>query len=112
MKKRKEKSEEKGKTEKDEGKEEKRKGKSPWVAAVLNLIVPGIGYIYAGKKRTVFSVFLALAFALITIANFMGGASVKFESALTKIMYNAVSISYLLLLIVFAWDAYKDVEEE
>ncbi|MBI2853012.1 MAG: hypothetical protein HYX84_07940 [Chloroflexi bacterium] len=37
------------------------KRKSQWGAAVLNLLLPGLGYLYVGRKRQWFSVGLLVA---------------------------------------------------
>ncbi|HXH27120.1 MAG TPA: hypothetical protein VNG90_04435 [Candidatus Acidoferrum sp.] len=35
--------------------------KNKWLAAVLNLILPGVGYIYIGESRVVFGVMLLIS---------------------------------------------------
>jgi hypothetical protein len=90
--------------------------KNPWIAAVLNFIVPGIGYIYAGKKRTETSLFLAIFFGLslainITVAMF-GGLEMNITNPVLGTMFAVTEFLYILMLAMFAWDAFRDVEEK
>ena len=40
-----------------------KKKKSPWLAAILNFIFPGVGYIYVGKRK-IFSYLLIIGLVL------------------------------------------------
>jgi hypothetical protein len=38
------------------------KPKNPWIAAILNFLLPGLGYWYAGRKKLIVSIgFLILS---------------------------------------------------
>ena len=37
-----------------------KKQKNPWIAAILNFLFPGLGYLYGQKKRLIFSVPLTI----------------------------------------------------
>jgi len=83
--------------------------KNPWIAAVLNFILPGLGYIYAGQKRKLYGVGL---FILSIWVGFHDWEEIR--GVLTGKM--GISEHFLLFIIlyplVFAWDAYRDVVEE
>ena len=76
------------------------KGKSQWGAAFLNLIIPGVGYIYVGAKRQTLSIGMTVA----TVATYMSPAywRAEFDPALI--------IGSLVFAAVFAIDAYRDAE--
>lgn len=40
-----------------------KENKKPWIAAVLNFLLPGIGYFYAGKKH----IFVSIGFTILSI---------------------------------------------
>ena len=88
--------------------------RSPWIAAILNFIFPGLGYMYVGSKRQIFRVGLLLSSVLVFIGILAGGNNVEngtgptgSESAGLLIFMGAfISAS------VFAIDAYRDGEEK
>ncbi len=73
--------------------------KNPWIAAVLNFVLPGLGYIYVGK-RLVFGVGLALLSIIIGIY------WIFFEIPFIMIVDSLV-VEFLL-----AYDGYKTAEEK
>lgn len=76
--------------------------KNPWIAALLNLLAPGLGYIYAGR-RTVFGAGLLLVVVIVPLflINF------QFVSAQDEF----ASLAWAAALgILFAYDAYHDVK--
>ena len=85
------------------------KTKNPWAAAVLNFILPGLGYIYTKKKRIIFSVSLFILSIIVAIHDW---------DEITAILYGRMSLTvhFMLFIIlyplVFAWDAYKDAKEK
>lgn len=80
-----------------------KKKKSPWLAALLNFILPGLGYLYIGK-RLLFGLFIALSF-LFVIADFL-----IYDIVYPELTYISI-LSSLLTLIAFAYDGYKTAEE-
>lgn len=79
--------------------------KSPWVAAVLNLLIWGAGYIYNGV-RTAYGVGLIVVEILEHAPLFYLGleATVSFPIMLYP-------ISHLLISVLLAYDGYKDTEK-
>lgn len=76
----------------------KHKEKKPILAGFLNFLLPGLGYVYAGKRIN-FGISLIL-FSLIYI-------SVTFNQALTGQDY----FFGIILGLIFAYDGYKTAEE-
>lgn len=75
------------------------KKKNPWIAGILNAVVPGIGYLYIGKRK-IFSYLLISGFIL---------------SIIDMIYYEWFPpdtiigwISTIVLLFAFGYDAYKE----
>lgn len=79
------------------------KDKKPWLAALLNFLIWGLGYLYVGKRKT-FGVLFIIAFVL---SFFIPDESLNF-SAFDWII---VLIAYLLMAIAFAYDAYGTAQE-
>lgn len=83
--------------------------KNPWVSAVLNFILPGLGYIYGRKKRMVFSVGLLVLSIWVAIHDW---------NEITAILSGKTGITehFLLFIIlyplVFAYDAFRDAKEK
>ena len=74
--------------------------RNPWLAAVLNFIVPGIGYIYTGK-RIVFAIGILVSMVLLGIYAFDKPYLLK------DWLFNLTTIT---LSLAFAYDAYKEVK--
>ena len=79
-----------------------KQSKNPWVAAILNFIFYGAGYIYSGR-RTNFGVILLISWVLSAISG-MGNISL---GDLPVGQY----IAMILLSIALAYDGYKTTEE-
>ena len=82
-----------------------RESKNPWLAAVLNFIIPGVGYLYVGR-RTEFAVIL-LAGWIISLGvsgSAFAGAS-TFDAGL-------IALSELLMMMAFAYDGYMSAKEK
>ncbi len=83
--------------------------KNPWVAAVLNFILPGLGYIYSGTKRKLF----AWGLFILSI-----GVGIHDWNELTGILTGRMSLTehFVLFIIlyplVFAYDAYMDAAKK
>ncbi len=82
--------------------------KKSWAAAILNFLLPGLGYIYVGIKRRFYS------WALFVLSIWV---AVHDWHEITAILSGKMKITehFLLFIIlyplVFAWDAYRDVKE-
>lgn len=77
--------------------------KNPWVAALLNFFVPGLGYLYVGRgKRTWFSLGLTISSILVIAYGVKTGSATLPSFAFT---------GSLVAMLAFAWDAYKDALE-
>lgn len=77
--------------------------KNPWIAAVLNLVITGAGYIYVGK-RVSFG-------ALLLVADLFAYYWMFTDPVGQKLMENGlITIAGLLYLFAFAYDAYKDAK--
>lgn len=81
----------------------KNKSISPWVAAILNLLLPGLGYVYVGKRigfgvGLIFSGIILWGFATLsynTVTNF------------PLVMW----IDTIILSILFAYDGFNTAKE-
>lgn len=86
------------------------RNKSPWIAAVLNLILPGAGYIYAGM-RVRFGVLLIAAMVLVLFGpNPEYTRNVDTQTVATDPSTIVVGIAGIMVSIGFAYDAYCDVK--
>ncbi len=77
----------------------------PWVAAIFNLLVPGSGYLYNGKR-----LFLGGALTIFYLLSYYIGLS---QSAPTSdapitIVNIVLLISFFAANIAFSWDAYQE----
>jgi hypothetical protein len=80
------------------------KTKKPWLAAVLNLVLNGVGYIYNGK-RVVFGVLILISSI---ISYFIEGSDINILSSEVKVIAVA---AYLIMTIAFTLDAYQEAKE-
>ena len=76
--------------------------KNPWVAAVLNFIIPGLGYLYVGKKHVLVSVGFI-------VVNLLSALFLPFPtedlSFLDKYSWAPL---FILVSLIFSFDAYQD----
>lgn len=80
------------------------KTKKPWLAAVLNVLLLGLGYLYVGKRK-LFGALLLVADLLISVWTFHE------PETLQLMISNAWVVSGSILMVVaFAMDAYHDAE--
>lgn len=80
--------------------------KNPWIAALLNFVLPGLGYIYGGKKRKLFSwgiFILSIGVAIHDWNELVGILSGKMGLTDHFVLF------IILYPLVFAYDAYMDV---
>ena len=83
-------------------------GKSPWIAAFLNFVIWGSGYLYI-KHRMV----LGIGLVLVTFINFSILMSIP-EVILVRnaeLFFIWLSFIWIALSILFAVDAYKETQE-
>jgi hypothetical protein len=84
------------------------KQKSPWIAAALNLLLPGAGYIYAGM-RVRFGVILIAAMVLVLFGPKPEyNQTVDTSVAVTDPSGIVVAVAGIMVSIGFAYDAYCD----
>lgn len=88
------------------------KRRNPWVSAICNFIVPGIGYIYNGigrdRNQVIFGALIFFAY-LISYVNifgtfFFGSASTVEVDIVPPIVNN---LAYFILPLAVAYDGYK-----
>lgn len=83
------------------------KSKNPWIAAILNFLFPGLGYLYAGKKKLVVSIGFLILSVWVAIHDW---------NEITGILSGKISITEHFLLfiilypIVFAYDGFMDAK--
>lgn len=77
--------------------------KNPWIAALLNFLFYGAGYLYAGKKKAL-GWGLVVVFIAMTIEFFLGSINHIRDPISTH------TISTTLLSFVVAYDIYKIVK--
>lgn len=77
--------------------------KKPWLAAFLNVLVTGTGYLYVGK-RTAFAVMLIISEVLAYFWLFSE------PTALTVFSNPWVMMAGVLYWIAFAFDAYQEAK--
>lgn len=74
--------------------------KNAWWAAVLNFVLPGLGYLYTGRKRQFFSVGLLVSSVIAYLSPTFWKADLDAPAVLS---------SFLFALIV-AIDGYRDAQ--
>lgn len=85
------------------------KNKNPWIAAILNFLLPGLGYIYAGSRHIIVS----MGFFVLSI-----WVAVHDWNEITAILRGNMSVTEHFLLfiilypIVFAFDAFRDTTKQ
>ena len=76
--------------------------KNKYLAAILNFLVWGLGYVYLGKKN-LFSVLLIVGSLLSTIAGYL-----PLGEVILPFSFRAITESgFLLVDVAFAYDAYN-----
>lgn len=88
--------------------------KLPWLAAILNFILPGAGYVYVGTRLR-FGVLLLASMAIAIFAPPMENAAdttqVNLETYIQDPGFLAIMISGLLIAAAFAYDAWGDAKD-
>ncbi len=85
-----------------ETKHMKIRNKNPWIAAILN-IIPGLGYLYLGKRR-IFAILLLLTTLLGMLFSYLGFLK---EVPITPLY----GISLIIYFIAYVYDAYEEAKE-
>ncbi len=89
------------------------KKKNPWIAAILNFLVPGTGYLYAGT-RVRFGVLLIAAMVLWMFGptpQYAQDVTVDPQSLVTDPGVIVMTIAGAMIAFGFAYDAYFDVRQ-
>ena len=81
-------------------KRRKSTGKNPWIAAILNIIIAGLGYIYVGRRKN-FGYLLIIGQVLI-LANIMVNPTAQ-NTAIEPL----VIIGGILWELAFAYDGFR-----
>jgi len=79
--------------------------KNPWIAAVANFFVPGLGYLYAGSKRMWFAILLVVGSVLSGYWMFINA---EVYSLMTSLFANVI---YLSWGIAFAIDGFNEAKK-
>ncbi len=77
--------------------------KEAWIAALLNFLVPGVGYIYA-KKRVVFGIIMFLSMVIFSIYS-----SLLYNLYEIPAYLNMFFAAFLILSVGFAYDIYTEL---
>ncbi|MEX0668500.1 MAG: hypothetical protein WD061_02060 [Candidatus Saccharimonadales bacterium] len=87
--------------------------KTPWIAAILNLVIPGAGYIYVGNRLR-FGVLLVAASLIVLFAPANEEAAESAETTLEAMLQDPAFISMLvaalLVAAAFAYDGWRDAK--
>jgi len=79
--------------------------KNPWLAAILNALIPGLGYLYI-RKRILFGTLLIGWTFVATVWVYLIPAEI-----FNQIFWNVLGVSGMILLAAaFAIDAYKEAK--
>ncbi|MCK4997152.1 hypothetical protein KAS08_02515 [Candidatus Pacearchaeota archaeon] len=81
------------------GVKKKSNAKKPVLAGFLNLIVPGLGYVYAGKR-------INFGIALIIFSVFYVGATINQIATFEDYFFG------IILSFIFAYDGYRTAKEK
>ena len=79
--------------------------KTPWLAALLNFLIPGVGYIYTGKR-----VWFGILLIIWQILGFFVASSF-FPYPEGYNPWQMDLAAQLLISLIFAYDGYKTAEE-
>jgi len=78
---------------------------APWIAAILNFFLPGVGFVYCGTKLLaivgglLFIASLNLQFSVFTVANVIGTTMTMFERLTVQRFVSAFGIAFLLAIL-------------
>ena len=80
--------------------------RNPYLAAILNALLYGLGYVYLGKKMF-FGIFLIFS-CIFAIAFFAAGI----EEGLVFLLHPLMLTSIILSCVAFAYDAFEEARKE
>ncbi|NIP40047.1 MAG: hypothetical protein GTN39_00855 [Candidatus Aenigmarchaeota archaeon] len=85
-----------------------RYGRSPWLAAFLNLLVWGSGYVYIGHRMI-----LGVGLVIVSILNFLILLSIPEAILLrgSELFSLWLSFIWIALSVLFAIDVYRETKE-
>lgn len=78
--------------------------KRPWLAALLNVVLSGLGYIYVGKRKT-FGILLMISELISLIA-----LSLNYEAAVEFASNPWILVSGVFMIVALAIDAYNEAK--
>ncbi len=82
----------------------KKQNKNPLVAALLNFLMPGLGYAYAGNKRKLVSYGFLLLSIIVAIY--------EWDDIINALFHGKINFDFMIYIIIypviFAYDAYVD----
>jgi len=83
-------------------------GKSPWIAAFLNFVVWGLGYIYIRHRMV-----LGAGLLLVAVVNFITLVFMPSEILLpsSELFYVWLSFIWVALSLLFALDVFRETKE-
>ena len=83
-------------------------GRSPWLAAFLNFVIWGLGYVYIGHRMI-----LGLGLVIVSILNFLILISIPETILLSgaELFSMWLSFIWIALSVLFAIDVYRETEE-
>jgi uncharacterized membrane protein len=79
--------------------------KRPWLAALLNFLLLGLGYVYNGKRT-----FLGVGLIIATFVSAMAYMLTPFPANLAASVLVIYVISDLMFSLLFAYDAYTEAQ--
>ena len=87
-------------------------GKNPWIAAILNFLIFGLGYIYNGK-RTVLGFLLLMGVASVYLLTLLPSSEVStaIEYTGTKLISEILGLGFYFIPLGLAYDAYKEAKD-
>ena len=91
----------------------RKRKKNPWIAAILNLLFWGLGYVYNGK-RVLFGVLILIADLSFTLAVILAGMTSGDYSLISDsdlIGGALMTVFGILITAAFTYDAYKEAKE-
>ncbi len=75
--------------------------KNPWIAAILNFILYGLGYLYLGKRRALGG---GLLVSDVILSIFLLG------SQLPGTTFAGLTVGFLIMGLALAYDAYREAK--
>lgn len=86
---------------------ERMKTRNPWIAGALNFVTPGLGYLFAGRKKTLGLSLVAMIGAWITL-----GGTIRSGIEVSPLLFYGAGYGALLFVcFAFARDAYIEAEK-